>query len=253
MRDRCILLKGKQCFWTSDENEESYNSSDVIKMLQFVINNIYFRFGDKIFKQDIGIPMGTNCAPQVANLMLHNLEHEFVTKLRKEKRFDVCHKFRYVYRYIDDITVINGNGILDKWFSDIYPNSLSLEKVNNDKSKADVLDLGIEIEDKKFIFKTYDKRRDFKFNITNFPHITSNVPLRMCTNVFKDQIVRHFELNSLVHSFIYNIQLLIDTLKMRGYHNNILRFLVKKTFKEKIYTKQKYNTAYQKIMERLKF
>ena len=36
----------------------------------FSINNIYVRVGNRIFKQTIGIPMGTDCVPLLANLLL---------------------------------------------------------------------------------------------------------------------------------------------------------------------------------------
>ena len=33
-------------------------------------DNIYIRFGTKLYRQIVGIPMGTNCAPLVAALLL---------------------------------------------------------------------------------------------------------------------------------------------------------------------------------------
>ena len=38
--------------------------------LIYLLNNIYIRFGTKlhVYRQIIGIPMGTNCAPLVADL-----------------------------------------------------------------------------------------------------------------------------------------------------------------------------------------
>ena len=38
--------------------------------LTFLLDNIYIRFGSKLYKQIVGIPMGTNCAPLVADLFL---------------------------------------------------------------------------------------------------------------------------------------------------------------------------------------
>ena len=38
-------------------------------MLLFILyNNIFIRFGTKLYRQTIVIPMGTNCAPLVADL-----------------------------------------------------------------------------------------------------------------------------------------------------------------------------------------
>ena len=33
--------------------------------LSFRLDNIYIRFGTKLYRQIVGIPMGTNCAPLV--------------------------------------------------------------------------------------------------------------------------------------------------------------------------------------------
>jgi hypothetical protein len=33
-----------------------------INMLEFLIDNIFAMFGERVFQQIIGIPMGTNCA-----------------------------------------------------------------------------------------------------------------------------------------------------------------------------------------------
>ena len=53
----------------------------VIKMLEYLIDNIFVEFGGRIFQQTIGIPMGTNCAPLLANLFLYSYEAEFVQSL----------------------------------------------------------------------------------------------------------------------------------------------------------------------------
>jgi hypothetical protein len=37
-------------------------------MLDFLIDNIYVVFRDHVFQQSVGIPMGTNCAPLLADL-----------------------------------------------------------------------------------------------------------------------------------------------------------------------------------------
>ena len=39
-------------------------------VLVYLFDNIFIRFGTKLYRQAIGIPMGTNCAPLVADLFL---------------------------------------------------------------------------------------------------------------------------------------------------------------------------------------
>ena len=38
--------------------------------LHYLLDNIFIRFGSKSYRQIVGIPMGTNCAPLVADLFL---------------------------------------------------------------------------------------------------------------------------------------------------------------------------------------
>ena len=44
--------------------------SKVCDAFVYLLDNIFIRFGTKRFRQTIGIPMGTNCAPLVADLFL---------------------------------------------------------------------------------------------------------------------------------------------------------------------------------------
>ena len=39
---------------------------------------------DSFFGQTVGIPMGTNCAPFLADLFFYSYENEFLDKLVKE-------------------------------------------------------------------------------------------------------------------------------------------------------------------------
>ena len=45
--------------------------------LSYILDNIYIRFGTKLYRQIVGIPMGTNCAPLVADLFFILLRKRF--------------------------------------------------------------------------------------------------------------------------------------------------------------------------------
>ena len=45
----------------------SWTCSEVCKSLTFLLDNIFVRYGNAVYRQVIGIPMGTNCAPLVAD------------------------------------------------------------------------------------------------------------------------------------------------------------------------------------------
>jgi hypothetical protein len=63
------------------DSQYNYSETDIKDMVGFLTDNIYVVFGDKVFQQSVGIPMGTNCAPLLADLFLYLYEAEFVQKL----------------------------------------------------------------------------------------------------------------------------------------------------------------------------
>jgi hypothetical protein len=43
-------------------------------MLEFLVDNIFVSFGGTLFQQVVGIPMGTNCAPLIADLFYNDAD-----------------------------------------------------------------------------------------------------------------------------------------------------------------------------------
>ena len=57
-----------------------------------------------IWHQAVGIPMGTNCAPLVADLFLFCYERDFMMSLSDDKQADFIDAFNTTY--LDDIWTI---------------------------------------------------------------------------------------------------------------------------------------------------
>ena len=53
----------------------------IINHIEFIIDNCFISYNHLVFKQTIGIPMGTNCASHLANIFLHIYETLFIHKL----------------------------------------------------------------------------------------------------------------------------------------------------------------------------
>ena len=75
----------------NDDNK--YTASEICKMIEFRVDNIYARFGGQLFRQTVGTPMGANCAPLFAELFLYSYENEFLDKLVKVDRESCCCAF----------------------------------------------------------------------------------------------------------------------------------------------------------------
>ena len=103
-------------------------------------NNIYVRFGGQLFLQMVGIPIGTSCAPLLADSFLYSYENEFLDKLIKEGKRKLPRKFSLSYRYIDDLISFN-NKRFKEFISDIYPKELTISETTEYTSAASYLDL----------------------------------------------------------------------------------------------------------------
>jgi hypothetical protein len=53
------------------------------------IDNIFVSFGGTVFQQVVGIPMGTNFVPLLADLFVYSNESEFLQKLVKDNDFKI--------------------------------------------------------------------------------------------------------------------------------------------------------------------
>ena len=53
-------------------------------MLEFLIDNIFVILGGRVFQQTVDIPMGTNCAPLLADLFVYSYEADFILGLLKK-------------------------------------------------------------------------------------------------------------------------------------------------------------------------
>ena len=107
-------------------------------MIEFLVDNIYVRFGGQLFRQMVGIPMGTNCAPLLADLFLYSYENEFLDKLIKEGKRKLARRFNLSYRYIDDLISFN-NKRFKEFISDIYPKELTISETTEFTSYLDLL------------------------------------------------------------------------------------------------------------------
>ena len=57
--------------------------------LDYLLDNMFIRFHSKLYRQIVGIPMGINCAPLVADLFLFCYERDFMLSLSDNNQTDI--------------------------------------------------------------------------------------------------------------------------------------------------------------------
>ena len=166
------------------DSDKKYSEDDICNMIDFLIDNIFVEFAGQVFQQTVGIPMGTNCAPLLADLFLYSYEADFIQGLLRDKKKALAKSFNFTFRYIDDVLSLNNDKFKD-FLHLIYPNELEIKDTTDTMKSASYLDLFLEIDNTRHLkTKLYDKRDDFNFPIVNFPFLSSNIPASPAYGVY---------------------------------------------------------------------
>ena len=227
------LVLGREGSYFVKEHSDSKNKcteEDIIKMLEFLVDNIFVVFAGKVFQQIIGIPMGTNCAPLLADIFLYSYEAEFIQSLLSAGKKRLASQFNFTYRYIDDVLSIN-NSDFENYLGQMYPPELAIKDTTESNTSASYLDLLLSIgRDGQLHTSLYDKRDDFNFHITNFPFLSSNIPSSPAYGVFISQLIRYARACSSYWCFILRAMWLSNKLLGQGYVKERLKSSLRKFY-----------------------
>ena len=227
------------CHWTC---------GDMIDALYMLLDNIFVRFGTKVYRQVIGIPMGTNCAPLIADLFLYCYESTFMKNLQKNPiHSSLIDVFNSNSRYLDDILTLNNPDFL-KFASDIYPKELILNRANSDNQCCPFLDLNITLNQGKLTTRIYDKRDDFNFVITNFPFLDGDVPQAPSYGVYISQLVRFARICSNVEDFNIRNKSITKKLLQQGFRFHKLLATFRKFYNKYEHLVTKYNVTRRQLI-----
>ena len=215
-----LAFKHSKCKFISIYNKSSsfvnkpkastfkFDQLSLLNSLNYLIDNCYFIIGENIFKQIIGVPIGVDPGPYIANLTLWYYENKYIEKLYRIDYFS-AKRLNNTFRLIDDITSINGGDIFKSHVDKIYPCSLLLNKENECDSSANVLDLNVKVNLGKFDVEVYDKRENFPFDIVQYISRSSNVSRNTMLCVFCSQIVRFFRICNKFEGFKKRVKIIV--------------------------------------------
>ena len=163
--DRNLMSVGNKTAYFVKTNRGSkfkFNSECINDCISFLVENAYFRVGNAIFRQTIGIPMGSDPAPFFANLFLSHYESQWIKTICRDDYVRARRLFN-TSRFIDDLLTLNDNGEFNNSHREIYPQELVLNKENTVNTSATFLDLNIEVKGNIFEYKLLIKEVIFLF------------------------------------------------------------------------------------------
>ena len=77
---------------------------DIMELLEFVLSTTYFRFRDKLYKQNFGVAMGSPVSPIICNIFMEHLEQSAISSASNS------YKPTMWLRYVDDCLAIIPTG-----------------------------------------------------------------------------------------------------------------------------------------------
>ena len=85
----------KNAFFTSEQPKryKLWSCQKMCDALHYLLANTFIRFGLKLYRQIVGIPMGTNCAPLVADLFVFSYERDFMFSLSDNNQTAIIEAF----------------------------------------------------------------------------------------------------------------------------------------------------------------
>ncbi len=179
---------------------------DLLEWLRVLLKHAYVRFGRWLRRQIAGIPMGTQCGPDLANLfglhfelkLLQTLVKKVLDKeqpeaVRKEA-LEACSALRFYVRFIDDM--LNFNNVHFQMIMNAYPDGIKFEAA----TEIGVGINGIAFTD-AYIYQSpvwpyplqislFDKRRGRgfkKLTVLQYTHWESFLPAKIKLNILTSQ------------------------------------------------------------------
>ena len=167
--------------------------------------------------------MGSNCASHLANIFLFIYESALVNKVFEESNIDNIHQLGTAFRYQDDLTIFQQYYNAAYNIVNSYPQEMIIKNTNVNINTVNYLDLTICIVDNRYHYKSYDKRKEFNFQIICYPNLSGNIPLNPSLGVFTSQLSRFCGINLTAEDFKYDIIQLVKTLHSQGYDLKMLK------------------------------
>jgi hypothetical protein len=97
-RDKLYLVKKKQ-----SDTTKQFSGTDIIKMLKFLIDNIFVKFGGRVFQQTVGIPMGNKLCSSSRRFVPLFVRGRILKKNEKK----LARSLNFTFHYIDNLACIS--------------------------------------------------------------------------------------------------------------------------------------------------
>ena len=241
-----VSPKGNASWATKRGKGLCFHLNELKETVELLIRRCFFAVGNTIMQQTIGIPMGIDPAPFWANLFLYTYEQDYMNIQIHNDKVKARH-FHGTNRFIDDLIAMNDGGMFAMSYADIYPADLEL-KVEHSGTHASFLSLDISIADGIFVYKLYDKRDAFPFEIVRMPYLTSNIPKSIFYSALVGEFLRISRSTLLADDFAPKARCLINRMIKQGANIHLIQKHLRKIIERHNDSFIRYSTSVDEIL-----
>ena len=220
----CLACGGGGAFFASEGpgGYHAWSCRGVCDALTFLLDSVFVRFGTGLCGRVVGIPMGTSCAPLVADLFLFCCGGDFVVSLSDGGWAGVVGAFGSASRCLDGVLGVGGvcfGSVVGR----VYPSGLRLGRAGASGAGAAFLDLRLSISGGVVSARVCDRRGGFGFGVVGFPFLGGGVPRSASCEVCVSRLIRFAGASGCVADFGTRNGLLTQRLLRQGYRYRGLR------------------------------
>ena len=260
IKGHIMAIGNKKTSWVKSRPKKKtktvyFQAESFLALLTYQLANVFVQVGDTVLKQDVGIPMGVDNGPNLANVFLFIREYNWIAKKMKTKEGKKMLKafFDFIGRYIDDLMGLNNNKMLLKYVSEIYPEELilKLENVENGEwtpHKATFLNMVVKLNNNRVLTAPYDKREAFEFFVNRFFCPLSNIDIKRAHSVIGNTLANTLVTSDMFTDFKIKIQKEVRRLGDKNASTKWLQSNVKKFFERRPEACLKYGKTVAELM-----
>jgi hypothetical protein len=166
------------------------SEADVRGVLGFLVDGVCVVFGDRVFRRSVGIPVGTGCAPLLADLFLYSYGAGFVRRLLRDNGRGLAVSFSRAFGCIDDVLSVGNHGFRS-CVRLVCPDGLEVGGTTGSDGSASCLGVLLGVDSGGGLAASlYDRRGGFGFAVVGFPFLCGGMPLSPACGVCVSRLVR---------------------------------------------------------------
>ena len=152
-RDKSYFVKDQ-----SDSNKK-FSETDIIKMLDFLIDNILVTFGGRVLSNRLSAFQWEQTVHlYLPTCFFYYYEADFMQELLRKKDKKLAISFYSTFRYKDDVLSLNNSKFGDQ-VERIYPIELEIKDTTDTVKSASYLDLHLEIDNEGLLKQNLRQKR----------------------------------------------------------------------------------------------